>query len=275
VSSPLFEFRDVTVYRGDTRALDRITLSVGVGEHTAILGPNGCGKSTLIKTLTRECYPAVGEAGGGVAPVVRILGRDTWDVTELRTMLGIVTNDLVWACTRGMSSDFTEVTRRVTGRDTVLSGFFSTIGLWSPGAIADDMRRRADELLDRLEVAHLADRPLDEVSSGEARRLVIARALVHTPVALVLDEVTNSLDLKATHDLREIMRAIARTGTTIVLVTHHLPEIIPEIDRVILLDRGRIAGDGSKREMLTAMRLSSLFGLEIDVRERDGYYDAQ
>jgi iron complex transport system ATP-binding protein len=137
------------------------------------------------------------------------------------------------------------------------------------------MRRRADELLDRLEVAHLADRPLDEVSSGEARRLVIARALVHTPVALVLDEVTNSLDLKATHDLREIMRAIARTGTTIVLVTHHLPEIIPEIDRVILLDRGRIAGDGSKREMLTPARLSALFGLEIDVRERDGYYDAQ
>jgi len=267
--APLLDYHDVTVYRGETRALDRVTLRVGVGEHVAILGPNGCGKSTLIKTLTRECYPAAtgGESG------LRILGASTWDVTTLRAMLGIVTNDLVAECTRGMSSDFAELPRRVSGRDTILSGFFSSIGIWGHHHVTADMEAQAESLMARLEIAHLAHRRLDEVSSGEARRFIIARALVHDPAALVLDEVTNSLDLRATHDLRETIRTIARGGTTIVLVTHHLPEIVPEIRRVILLRQGRIVADGPKAEMLTSARLSELFELPVDVQRRGEYFD--
>jgi iron complex transport system ATP-binding protein len=268
---PLFDFRDVTVYRGSTCALDRITLSIGVGEHVAILGPNGSGKSTLIKTFTRECYPVVTDEGSSG---VRIMGHERWDVSMLRRMLGIVTNDLVAECTRGRSGDFAEYPRRVTGRETVLSGFFSSIGLWAHHQVTPEMERTTDEILARLEIGHLADRPLHELSAGEARRLVIGRALAHEPTALVLDEVANSLDLGAASQLREMVRLIARSGVTLVLVTHHLPEIIPEVERVILLDRGQVVADGPKDKVLTSENLSRLFRAPIDVGQRDGYFHA-
>ena len=267
---PLIECRDVTVYRGDTRALDRLSLTIAAGEHVAILGPNGCGKSTFIKTLTCECYPAI-----ELVPfTLRIMGRDRWSVTELRRMLGIVSQDLIAECTRGKSSDFAEFPRRVTGRDTVLSGFFSSIGIAGHQEVTPEMTDKADAILERLEIAHLADRPLDELSSGEARRLVIARALVHDPAALVLDEVGNSLDLRAFHHLRETIRAIAQAGIAVIVVTHHLPEIIPEIDRVILLGDGRVLDDGSKERLLTSEAMTRTFGLPIEVGRREGYYHA-
>jgi iron complex transport system ATP-binding protein len=258
------------VFRGNTRALDRLTLLIQQREHVAILGPNGCGKSTLIKTLTRECYPAVEDPPS----TLRIMGRDRWDVSELRAMLGIVTQDLIGDCVRGMSSDFAEFPRRVVGRDTVLSGFFSSIGIWRHHSVTPEMHRKADEILARLEIAHLAGRRMHELSSGEARRLVIGRALVHDPAALVLDEVANSLDLRAAHQLREMTRAIARAGTTVVIVTHHLPEIIPEIGRVILMSAGRVVDDGPKEQLLTPAALSRAFGMPIEVGQRDGYYHA-
>jgi iron complex transport system ATP-binding protein len=173
-----------------------------------------------------------------------------------------------------MSSDFAEHPRRVTGRDTVLSGFFSSVGVWRHHVVTPEMERKADEILTRLEIAHLADRPLHELSSGEARRLVIGRALVHDPAALVLDEVTNSLDLRAAHQLREMTRAIAQAGTALVVVTHHLPEIIPEIDRIVLMKGGRVVDDGPKARVLTSASLSALFEMRIDVGEHDGFFYA-
>lgn len=270
MSPLLLDYQNVSVYRGDTLALDRLTLQVRVGEHVAILGPNGCGKSTLIKTFTRECYPA---AGLGES-TLRILGQEAWDVRDLRATLGVVTNDLVAECTRGMSSDFVEGARRVTARDTVLSGFFSSIGIWAHHEVTPEMSAKTSELLQRLGVAHLADRRLDEMSSGEVRRVVIARALVHDPSSLVLDEPTNSLDLAATYDLRDAVRDIARSGLSVLLVTHHLPDIIPEIDRVILIQRGRVIDDGPKERLLTSDRLTHLFGIPIEVGKRGDYYHA-
>jgi iron complex transport system ATP-binding protein len=270
VSAPLLDYQNVSVYRGDTLALDGVSLQVAVGEHVAILGPNGCGKSTLIKTFTRECYPA---AGRGEARL-RILGREAWDVTELRGMLGIVTNDLVDECARGMSSDFAELPRRVTARDTVISGFFSSIGVWAHHEVTPAMREKADTLLAQLGVAHLADRLLTEMSSGEVRRVVIARALVHDPSSLVLDEPTNSLDLRATYELRDAVRVIAQSGMSVLLVTHHLADIIPEIERVILIKRGRVVDDGPKEQLLTSARLTELFGVPIEVGRHGAFYHA-
>lgn len=270
LTAPLVDCQNVTVYRGQIRALDRLTLSIAAGEHVAIIGPNGCGKSTFIKTLTRECYPAIEDSPS----TLRIMGRDRWTVTELRAMLGIVSQDLITECTRGMSSDFADFPRRVTGRDTILSGFFSSIGIWTHHAVTPEMERKTDEILARLEIAHLAQRNLHELSSGEARRLVIGRALVHDPAALVLDEVANSLDLRAAHQLRETTRAIAQAGVALVIVTHHLPEIVPEVRRVILMKEGRVVSDGPKEELLTSEALSNAFGMPIEVGQRDGYFHA-
>jgi iron complex transport system ATP-binding protein len=256
-SPALIEFERVTVMRGATRALDDISLRIGPGEHVAIIGPNGCGKSTFIKTITRECYPLAQDASW-----LRILGDDHWNVFELRSLLGIVSSDLMAVCTRD-----------ITGLDLVLSGFFSSIGVWPNHQVTAGMRSRACRALEQLEVLHLADRTTDEMSSGEARRVLLARALVHEPRALILDEPSTALDLFAQHELRRILRKLAQSGIGIVMVTHHLSDLIPEIERVILIRGGRIAADGPKREILTAERLSGLFGLPVELAERGGYYN--
>ena len=243
---PLLEFHNVTVMRGSKRALDSLTFSIAEGEHVAILGPNGCGKSTLIKTITRECYPL--QSSDGKDSAVRILGEDRWNVFDLRVLLGIVSNDLMQMCTRD-----------ITGRELVLSGFFSSVGLCPWHHVTPEMEKKADEVLELMEAPHLAGRWMDELSSGEARRILIGRALVHDPRALVLDEPTTSLDLRATWEVHQILRKLARGGISIIMVTHHLPDLIPEIGRAILLKQGRVFCDGARADVLSPEMLSKLF----------------
>lgn len=242
--------------RGENLALRDFSLTIHAGEHVAILGPNGCGKSTLIKTITRECYPLASPDSS-----ISILGESFWNVVDLRSMLGIVSNDLMAQCTR-----------EITGFEIVLSGFFSSIGIWPNHHVTDEMRVKAHEVLQLLDAPHLANKPVEEMSSGEGRRMLIGRALVHSPKALLLDEPSTSLDLFAQHELRETIRRLAQAGIGIVLVTHHLSDIIPEIERVIFLRDGRIVADGAKRQMLTSYGLRGLFGVEVELAQRDGYY---
>jgi len=252
----LIEFERISVMRGPTLALDNVSLKIGIGEHVAILGPNGCGKSTLIKTITRECYPLL---EGSWA---RIMGRETWNIFDLRALLGIVSTDLMMTCTRDIS-----------GRDIVLSGFFSSIGVWPHQDITSEMVERAERAMATLEVSHLAGRFTNEMSTGEARRMLIARALVHNPRTLILDEPSVALDLAAQHELRLILRKLAQSGIGIVMVTHHVSDLIPEIDRILLMNRGRIIADGPKDEVLVESKLSELFGRPLQLSKRDGYYN--
>jgi len=255
---PLLEFKNITVMNGKKKILDSISLTLEEGENIAILGPNGAGKSSFIKTITREYYPLLQEEG----VLFRVRGRDTWDVFDLRSTFGIVSNDLVSACSREM-----------TAREVVVSGFFSSIGLFRHH-VTPEMERRTSEILDFLEIRHLEERKMTEISSGEARRVVIGRALVHDPKTLVLDEPTNSLDLHALHTFRTTCRNISGAGTGIILVTHNLHDIIPEITRVILMKDGHFCMDGPKGEVLTDRNISNLFSVPVRVRKDDGYYYA-
>ena len=252
----LVDLKNVRVIRGDNVALDDFSLRVEAGEHVAILGPNGCGKSTLIKTITRECYPIVREGSS-----MTILGRDRWNIFELRSVLGIVSNDLMLDCTSETS-----------GREVVLSGFFSSTRIFDHQTVEPEQCQRADAVLERLGVSHLAERPVAEMSSGEAKRILIARALVHDPQTLVFDEPSNSLDVYAQHGLRDTMRDLARSGIGIVLVTHHLSDVIPEIDRVVLMRNGKIQADGRKQDLLEPEQISRLFGIRVEIIRTDGYY---
>jgi iron complex transport system ATP-binding protein len=253
---PLLDFHNLRVMRGQKIALDDFSLRIGADEHVAILGPNGCGKSTLIKTITRECYPVAQENSS-----MKLLGRDSWDVFKLREHMGIVSNDLMLSCTGDAS-----------GRDVVLSGFFSSTAIWPNHTVDPQKMKLADSALAELKISHLADRPVCEMSSGEARRVLIARALVHKPGALLFDEPCNSLDLAAQHGLRQTMRSLANSGTAIILVTHELADIVPEIGRVVLMDRGRVVADGPKDEILQVDRLAALFGVSVEMARRDGHY---
>jgi iron complex transport system ATP-binding protein len=264
VPTAFLEINDASVVIGEKTVLDGLSLSIHAGEHTAILGPNGAGKSTLMKLLTLQVHP-VARDDDGAAPI-RVFGQERWDVFELRSQLGIVSADLHDQFVHGNSNG------TITGHEAVVSGFFASQGLFRHQAITAAMRQRAHDALERIDAAHLADAPLDAMSTGEARRVLIARALVHEPKALILDEPTRGLDLVSRHAFMERVRRLARQGTTIVLVTHHAEEIIPEIDRVILLSRGRVAADGAKARTLTTEHLTRVFDAPLAVAEANGYY---
>ncbi len=255
---PLIEYRNITVMRGDRIALDNISLSIDAGENVAILGPNGSGKTSFIKTITRECFPL----NTGNEPHLRIFGKDQWNLFELRKLIGVVTSDLVSYC----SKDY------YTPHEIIISNFFQGLGIWSYNKITPAMEKKTKEVTRLLGISHLANRPMSEISTGEARRVIIGRALVHKPKALLLDEPTASLDLGATYELRQILRKVTASGTSIIMVTHSLPDIIPEIKRVVLIKDGHIFKDGTKEDVLTSKTLSELFGKELELIRRDGYY---
>ncbi len=255
---PLLEFENVTVVKSDKKVLDAITVTIPEGENVAILGPNGAGKSSFIQTITREIYPVISDD----RTMFRCRGRDVWDVFLMRSVFGIVSNDLQYTFTRDM-----------TGWEVVLSGFFSSIGLYNR-VVTREMQKKADDICTFLEIMHLKDRQMNELSSGEARRFLIGRALVNNPKTLILDEPTNSLDLHALHAFRQCLQKIARAGTGIILVTHNLHDIIPEISRVILMKDGRFCNDGPKAAMLTDKNIGGLFSVPVQVMEMDGWYYA-
>jgi iron complex transport system ATP-binding protein len=256
ITPALLDFRNLRVMRGQKLALDDFSLRIGADEHVAILGPNGCGKSTLIKTIARECYPVAQDNSS-----MSILGQETWDVFKLRSALGIVSNDLMLSCTGDAN-----------GRNVVLSGFFSSTAIYPNHTVDPSQVDLADAALAQLQISHLAERPVCEMSSGEGRRVLIARALVHRPRALLFDEPCNSLDLAAQQNLRHTMSSLARSGTAIILVTHELADIVPEIQRVVLMSKGRVAADGPKEEILQVERLRELFGVSVEMARRDGHY---
>ena len=247
------ELAHVNVARGERVVLHDVNLNIRAGEHVAILGPNGCGKSTLIFTITCQIYPIVQHGMH-----VRIFGRERWDLTQLRKHFGVVGAGLMGE----LPGERTAVTM---GLDAVIAGFFSASTLWPNLEVTDKMRERAWEALGRIEASHLAEQLVGEMSAGEKRRIMIARALVHRPKQLLLDEPSNALDLAAQRELRETLRRLAQEGTGLVLVTHHLGDILPEIERVILMRDGRIVGDGPREELLTAPRLSELFNTPVRI----------
>lgn len=257
-SAVFIEMEHVSVARGESIVLHDISLRVGPREHIAILGPNGCGKSTLIQTLTCQIYPVASENSR-----LRIFGRERWDVNDLRRHLGVVAADLPG-----------ERTARTSGRDAVISGFFASATVWPHFHVTPEMQIRADEILHLLEVPHLQNKPVGQMSAGEMQRIMIGRALVHRPQILLLDEPGNALDLAAQWELRHILRRLAQEGTGILLVTHHLSDILPEIERVVMMRDGRICTDGHKRNLLNVPQLCELFGVDVDLTERNGFYHA-
>ena len=250
--------------------LHGINLRVEAGEQIAVLGPNGCGKSTLIKTMTCECYP-LAQAGTRVS----IFGRERWDLTELKRRLGVVSDELPG-----------RPTLRTTGRDAVLTGFFSSSTLWPNLAVTDAMLARTEEVLELVGAMGTAEKLVGEMSAGEQRRVMIGRALVGSGAGsgradsgasnqmLLLDEPSNALDIAAQQGLRGMLRRLAQQGTGILLITHQIADILPEIGRVILMREGRIVADGAKEKLLTEPVLSELFGVEVRVMQRDGFYHA-
>lgn len=260
-AEPLIELDRATVVRGASTVLQSLSLRIVAGQHTVLLGPNGCGKSSFIKLINRELHPL---ARAGESPV-KVLGQDRWNIVELRARLGVVSG--------GLTRDLQDMPA-LTAEEAVLTGFFASLVLPPDAGISAQMRERGRDALRRVGADTLAGRQVAELSTGEMRRVLIARALVHGPQALLLDEPTAGLDLVAQRDFLQLMRELGRQGITLVLVTHHIEEIIEEIDRVILLRAGVVYADGDRAATLTAANLSAVFGGELQVRREGARYFA-
>ena len=232
-----------------------LSLQLRLGESTTVLGPNGAGKSTLVKLIERSLYPIVTPQSH-----LRLFGSSTVNLWHLRRRLGVVNSELETRFPPGISS-----------LEVVLSGLFGSMRLGRDQSPEAGQIAATQALLERLDLSAIADQPFGQLSDGQRRRLMIARALVHTPEVLVLDEPSRALDLKACHQLLRTLRELCRGGTTLVQVTHRIDTIVPEMQRVVFMDGGSIVKSGSPTELLRSKELSELFKTPLEVVEKNGF----
>jgi iron complex transport system ATP-binding protein len=256
MSTPYLDIQNARVYQGDTCVFDGFSATFQRGQNTCILGPNGAGKTTLLKLLTRDLYPVVRDGS-----YVKIDGSETAVIWEVRKKIGFVSHDLQ-----------IRYDAHVRGRDVVMSGLFGAIGMHGHFQIEESHHQKVDALLQQFGLQDLQERRYWHLSTGQQRRFLLARALVHQPEILVLDEPTNGLDIKAAHAILHDLRDLARSGTTLLLVTHHVQEILPEVQRILMLKSGRIFADGDKSQTLNSTQLSALYDTPLTLVEQNGFY---
>lgn len=255
---PILDILHATVYRGETYVFSDFSFALHAGEHVAIVGPNGAGKSTLLKLLLGEVHAMPKDETRLV-----LFGEERWNVWDVRKQIGIVSHDLqrdYLICAEGVN--------------VILSGFYASNDTYEYQEFGEANVARAHELMQELGIAHLAGRRFGHLSTGEQRRFLLGRALVHDPSVLVLDEPTSGLDLKACFQYLDLLRALIAKGKTVLLVTHHLHEIPPEIGRVVFLKAGKIIADGHKSTLLTDDRVSGLFDSRMTLVQANGWYQA-
>jgi len=250
--------QNITVRRAGRPIVDNVSLSIYDREHVAIIGSNGAGKSTLVQVISGEVHPLWAPDSHRI-----LFGKSRWQILELRKRMGIVSQSLQYMC---------NTTYPVL--HIVLSGFFSSIGLDFHHQVTDEMVQRARSCLAEQGVLSLAEKPMRTLSSGEARRVLLARAVVHDPSFMLLDEAVSNLDLPAKRMYRESLESFIENGRTLILVTHDLSEIVSRIERIVVMKEGRIIADGPKREVLSEGVLSEAYGTRVFLSEREGRFTA-
>lgn len=254
----LLEIKNATVYRGLHEVFCNLSLTLPQGCNTAILGPNGAGKSTLLKLLARDLYPVQREGS-----YVRLFGQERWDVWELRAHFGIISHEL--------QENYLHTVR---GVNVILSGYYSSVDLPWHQHPSDADRDRAHNVMRTLGITHLGNRMFGEMSTGEQRRFLLGRALINDPETLILDEPTSGLDLKACFQYLDTIRTLMQKGKTVILVTHHIHEIPPEIEQIVLLTQGKVLAHDEKTRLLTDANLSQLFDTPVKLLQHNGFYQA-
>lgn len=248
----LVELNDAVVRRAGRDIFSVGSLSLAQGEHVALLGPNGSGKSTFVKLITREVLPLHREH-----PPVRFKGNPRAVLADVKKSLGIVS-----------SSMQDQITVHLPALDVVEGGIFGSLGIPQHVQRTEETQRRAMAALEMLGIAHLAQRDIMTLSTGQARRVLVARALVHDPDTLIFDEPCTGLDPEGMYYVRSSMRALAQAGKGIVLVTHYPEDVIPEIKRLVLIKEGRVFADGPKERLLESDTMSNLFDVPLFVERR-------
>ncbi len=249
----LIEINDATVYINGSRVLDSISWTMKEGENWAVVGNNGAGKTSFMKLAHGELIPVWGGT-------VRWFGRrDRPPIWETRSRIGFV------------SAEFQETyDQNVTGLKVTASGFHSSIGLWQP--LGSEQKKTAMEWMEFLGIAHLAGKHFRRMSYGEARRVLLARALVNQPQLLILDEPCNGLDIPTRETVLETIEKLSQTDTRMIYVTHHIEEILPSITHVLYLKDGKVYRQGRKEDMLQEKVISEALDCNLSLTQSLGRY---
>lgn len=251
---PLIEMQNVQVRIGRKEIFSELSLTLPPDRSSAVIGPNGSGKSTLLKLIFRDLYPEANENS-----VFKILGQLPRERDQLRLRMGLVSHELQTKIDKGSSV-----------LQVVVAAYYSSLTTYSHQVYTDEQYDTAKKYLEFVGIGHLADQFFVALSTGEQRRCLLARSLIHDPEYLILDEPTSGLDIKATHQYMEAMSMLVAAGKKIVLVTHHMNEILPEIDWFVFLKDGALVEEGAREDLLTDEKLSSLFEIPIQINDTDG-----
>ena len=193
-----------------------------------------------------------------------IFGEENWNIFELKKNLGIITNDL--------HNTFGSQGKYITAYEVILSGFYSSIQIFNHQDFTKEQHQKVLEVLEFLEILELKDKKVHQMSTGQLRRCIIGRALIHDPKAFILDEPTVGLDIKSQHSFIKLIQKLSKSAS-IIIVTHHIEEIFEEITHVALIHNKTIFKQGKKEDILTSKNLSEIFEIDIDLqKENERYY---
>ena len=253
-----FTIEHADVRRDGKYILSDVSIKASIGERIAIIGPNGAGKSTLVDVISRRIHPLATDRYRS-----SIFGEERWRISDLRLRIGHVAPN---------QDSFFQTT--YTAREIVASGLYASLGFDFHHEIKPEDWDKAEAELGKVGMLEKKDRTMNTLSTGEMRRVLLARAAVISPSLLLLDEASAGLDFPSRADLRNTIASYATENRTIVMVTHELSEIIPEIDRIVLMKDGRIVMEGTKADTLRTDILSDLYSRPVHVAEADGIYTA-
>ena len=259
MTQELLRLHDAKVKMDGRVILDVDDFVINQGEHIVVLGPNGSGKSTLVKLLTKEIEPVWRET-----PPVLFMGQPDPSEETLIETVGLVSTDV---------QERMMVHRTVF--DIVLGGFFGSVGVPFHIGASDEQVEQARKAIREIGIPSLSERDMLTLSTGQARRALIARALINGPALLIFDEPTSGLDPEGAWNMRQSLSALAKAGHTVLVITHNVGDIMPEFERVVMLQDAHIVADGPKEEVLTTQKLRHLFGVPITLVEMDGRYHLQ
>lgn len=254
----LITIKHASVRRNDNNIVEDLSFEINKGEHVAVLGPNGAGKSTLFRICCMEIHPLWSET-----LELNRFSENRISKEKLRQKMGIVSKELLEICNSSYIA-----------RDIIAGGLLSSIGLDFHHHLTADMWTKIDNTITKYDCTKLQNKKMKDLSTGEAQKVLLARALVLEPELLLLDEAANGLDFPSRSIYRNTLNAVIKEGKTVVIITHDLSQVLPEINKIVFMKNGKIIETGNKIDMLTEKKLSSLYGKEVYLDQRNGLYSA-
>lgn len=254
----LINIKHASIKRNDKLIVEDLNFEINKGEHVAVIGPNGAGKSTLFKICCMEMHPLWSED-----LELNRFGESRITKEKLRQKMGVVSKELLEIC----SSSY-------VARDIIAGGMFSSIGLDFHHQITDNMWSKIDSTISKYNCTKLQSKKMKDLSTGEAQKVLLARALVLNPELLLLDEAANGLDFPSRSIYRNTIDTVIKQGTTVVLITHDLSQVLPSINKIVFMKNGKIIETGNKENMLTEEKLSKLYNKDVYIDKRNGLYSA-